>query len=114
MAASHREVDPDTQTEAHQDIRRDIGKTEQSIQAVQSRRRALAGRARTVGEQIDGLRLRAALAAKQAQEEEAALDATEGRLKVLRAEHQAYRRRLGKMRDGMARSITALAHPGDA
>jgi septal ring factor EnvC (AmiA/AmiB activator) len=109
MAASHREVDPDTQTEAHQDIRRDIGKTEQSIQAVQSRRRALAGRARTVGEQIDGLRLRAALAAKQAQEEEAALDATEGRLKVLRAEHQAYRRRLGKMRDGMARSITALA-----
>jgi septal ring factor EnvC (AmiA/AmiB activator) len=79
------------------------------MQAGQSRQRALAGRARAVGDQIDGLRLGAALAARQAQEEEAALDAIDGRLKVLRAERRAYRRRLGKMRDGMARSITALA-----
>ncbi len=91
-----------------QDVRQEIEQTESSIRAGQAQQRSLAEQARAVRDQVDSLRLRAAVAAREAQQEEAALSAVEARLAALRGEDQAFRRRLGWMRDSMARSIAAL------
>lgn len=94
--------------ENSQDVRRKIEETEKSIAASRAQQRALADQARAVRDQVDGLRIRAAVVAHEAQQEEAALSAIEERLAALRRQDRNYRRRLGRMREGMARSITAL------
>ncbi len=92
-----------------QDVQRDIKATQKSIADGQYRQRALASQARAIRDQVDGLRIRAAVAAHQAQQQEAALNKIEARLVLLRRQDADHRRRLGLTRDSMARSITALA-----
>ena len=91
-----------------QDVQRRIEETEKSIAAGQAQQRVFSSQARTARDRVDGLRIRAAIAAHGAQQEEAALSATEGRLAVLLRQDKDYRHRLGRIREGMARSITAL------
>ena len=91
-----------------QDVQRKIEETEKSIAAGQAQQRVLSSQARTARDRVDGLRIRAAIAAHGAQQEEAALSATEERLAVLLRQDKDYRHRLGRIREGMARSITAL------
>ncbi|MDP6830991.1 MAG: peptidoglycan DD-metalloendopeptidase family protein [Alphaproteobacteria bacterium] len=92
-----------------QDVQRDIETTRKSIADGQYRQRALGNQARAIRDQVDGLRIRAAVTAHQAQQQETALNGIEGRLVLLRRQDADHRRRLGQMRHGMARSITALA-----
>jgi septal ring factor EnvC (AmiA/AmiB activator) len=91
-----------------QDVRRKIKETEKSIAAGQAQKRVLSNQAQTARDRVDGLRIRAAIAAHETQQEEAVLSATEERLAVLLRQDKDYRHRLGRIREGIARSITAL------
>lgn len=92
-----------------QQVQRDIEATQESIAAGRKQQRALADQARAIRDQVDGLRIRAALAANKAQQEEVALTEIEEHLAMLRRRDAEHYRRLGLMRESMARSITALA-----
>jgi len=92
-----------------QEVQRNIETTKESISAGRKQQHALADRARAIRDQVDGLRIRAALAANRAQQEEVALSEIEERLALLQRQDAEHYRRLSLMREGMARSITALA-----
>ena len=91
-----------------QDIGRKIKETEKSIIEGRIQQRALADQARTVGDQVQGLRIRAAVAAHKIQKTEAALNEIEDSLTTLQQQDDDYRRRLDRMQDSMAHSVAAL------
>ena len=92
-----------------QDVRRDMAATKNSIVAGQDKQRALANQARAIRDQVDGLRIRAAVAARKAQVEEALLGNIEDHLALLHRQDADYHRRLEQMQASMALTITALA-----
>jgi len=94
--------------DARQDVRQRIEATEKSITAGQIQQRSLSNQARTVRDQVEGLRIRAAIAAHEIQQEEAALSEIEERQTALHRQDKDYRRRLELMQESMASSITAL------
>ncbi|MBT6590150.1 MAG: peptidoglycan DD-metalloendopeptidase family protein [Rhodospirillaceae bacterium] len=91
------------------DIRRDMAVTKDSIAAGQDKQRALANQARAIRDQVDGLRIRAVVAARKTQREEESLGEIEDQLALLHRQDVDYHRRLEQMQASMARSITALA-----
>lgn len=96
------------QADERRKVQQEIQETEKSIAAGKAQQRSLSGQARTIRDQVDGLRIRAAIAAHEAQKEEAVLSAVEERLAVLRRQDADYRGRLAQMRESMTRSIAAL------
>ncbi len=97
-----------TLADERQNVQRNIEATENSIAAGQIQQRSLSNQARTVRDQAEGLRIRAAIAAHKIQQEEAALSGIEERLAALRRQEMGYRRRLDRMQESMASSIAAL------
>jgi septal ring factor EnvC (AmiA/AmiB activator) len=91
------------------EVRRDIEATKESIAAGRKQQRALAHQARAIRDQVDGLRIRVALAANRVQQEEVALGEIEERLALLRRRNAEHHRQRGLMREGLARSVSALA-----
>ncbi len=91
------------------DVQEMIKQTESSLRAGEARQQSLKQKARSLAEQIDDLRLRATRTAHLAQQEEAKLNAIDARLQQLHQQNDDYRRRLGGLQDGMARSVAALA-----
>lgn len=94
--------------DARQDVRKKIETTEKSITAGRAQQRSLSNQARAARDQVEGLRIRAAIAAHKIQRQEAALNGIEARQAALRQQDQDHRRRLDRMQEGMASSITAL------
>ncbi len=94
--------------DARQDVRKKLETTEKSLTAGRAQQRSLSNKARAARDQVEGLRIRAAIAAHKIQQEEAALNGIEARQAALRRRDQDYRRRLDRMQESMASSITAL------
>ncbi|MDP7548952.1 MAG: peptidoglycan DD-metalloendopeptidase family protein [Alphaproteobacteria bacterium] len=94
--------------DARQDVRQKIEATEKSITAGRVQQRSLSNQARAVRDQVEGLRIRAAIAAHDIQQEEAALSRIEERQAALRRQDKVHRRRLERMQESMASSIAAL------
>lgn len=94
--------------DTRQDVQQKIEATEESIKAGRIQQKSLSIQARAARDQVEGLRIRAAIVAHEIQREEAALNGIDARLVVLRRQDKDYHRRLERMHAGMASSIIAL------